>query len=453
MRIERVVIAGAGLAGWRAAEELRARGYAGGVTVIGAERRMPYDRPPLTKKFMTGEVNDTSLAADVTALEVELRLGETATGLGDGVLRTDGRDHAFAALVLATGAVPVRLPGSGAQRVLRTIDDAVALRAALRPGTRLAVVGAGWIGAELATAAARRGCQVTVVEAALAPLAAALGAQVGAKTAPWYAASGVDLRLGQPVESVEPGGLALPGGGWLPADEVVTAIGVRPAVDWLAGSGVVLENGVAVDTRLRASVPGVYAAGDCAAFVSRRYGRRLRVEHWDSALHAPEVVAANILGGNEEYDPVPYFWSEQFGRMVQYAGHHDESARLVWRGDPQAREWSACWLAGPGSGQAEPGSGQAGPGPGEAGPGSRQAGPGSGQAGRPGSERAGPGSGRAGPGSGHAERLVAVLAIGRPRDLLQGRRLIASGDPVDTVRLSDPAIPVRDALAAASAGA
>ncbi len=318
----------------------------------------------------------------------------------------------------------MRLPGSGPQRVLRTIDDAAALRAALRPGTRLAVVGAGWIGAELATAAARRGCQVTVVEAAPAPLAAALGAQVGSKTAPWYAASGVDLRLGQPVESVEPGGLALPGGGWLPADEVVTAIGVRPAVDWLAGSGVALENGVAVDTRLRASVPGVYAAGDCAAFVSRRYGRRLRVEHWDSALHGPEVVAANILGGTEEYDPVPYFWSEQFGRMVQYAGHHDESARLVWRGDPQAREWSACWLAGPGSGQAGPGSGQAGAG----------------------SEQAIPGSGRAIPGSGHAERLVAVLAIGRPRDLLQGRRLIASGDPVDDVRLSDPAIPVRDAL-------
>src|SRR6266568_1439776 len=210
---------------------------------------------------------------------------------------------------------------------------------------------------------------------------------------------------------------AVLGCGWLPADEVVTAIGVRPAVDWLAGSGVALENGVAVDTRLRASVPGVYAAGDCAAFVSRRYGRRLRVEHWDSALHGPEVVAANILGGTEEYDPVPYFWSEQFGRMVQYAGHHDESARLVWRGDPQAREWSACWLAGPGSGQAGAGS-----------------------------EQAIPGSGRAIPGSGHAERLVAVLAIGRPRDLLQGRRLIASGDPVDDVRLSDPAIPVRDAL-------
>jgi 3-phenylpropionate/trans-cinnamate dioxygenase ferredoxin reductase component len=404
VRIERVVIAGAGLAGWRSAEELRARGYAGGITVIGAERRMPYDRPPLTKKFMTGETNDTSLAADVAALDVEVRLGETAIGLGDGVLRTDGRDHDFGALVLATGATPVRLPGRGPQRVLRTFDDALALRAALRPGTRLAVVGAGWIGAELATAAARRGCHVTVVEAATAPLATALGAEVGAKTVPWYQASGVDLRLGQPVDSVEPGGLALPGGGWLPADEVVTAVGVRPAVDWLADSGVALDNGVAVDARLRSSLAGVYAAGDCAAFVSRRYGKRLRVEHWDSALHAPEVVAANILGGSEEYDPVPYFWSEQFGRMVQYAGHHTGPDRLVWRGDPRAREWSACWLSA---------------------------------------------SGQVGAASVAAERLVAVLAVGRPRDLLQGRRLIASGAHMDPARLSDPAIPLRDAVATA----
>jgi 3-phenylpropionate/trans-cinnamate dioxygenase ferredoxin reductase subunit len=416
VRIEQVVIAGGGLAGSRTAEELRARGFPGGITIIGAERRPPYDRPPLTKKFMTGELNDTTLAADLAALDVEIRLGETAQGLHDGVLRTDRGEHPFGALVLATGAAPVRLPGRGPQRVLRTLDDALALRSVLRPGTRLAVVGAGWIGAELATAAARRGCQVTVVEAAPAPLATALGAQVGAKTVPWYAASGVDLRLGQPVESVEPGGLALPGGGWLPADEVVTAVGVRPAVDWLAGSGVALENGVAVDAQLRASLPGVYAAGDCAAFVSRRYGRRLRVEHWDSALHAPEVVAANILGETREYDPVPYFWSEQFGRMVQYAGHHSESDRLVWRGDPQAREWSACWLASQWSGQA------------------------------------GAGAGQAGLGAARAERLVAVLTVGRPRDLLQGRRVIASADPVDPVRLGDPAVPVREAIAVAPAG-
>jgi len=396
MRIGQAVIAGAGLAGLRAAAELRARDYSGGITMIGAERRPPYDRPPLTKKFMIGEIDDTSLRADLTALGVDLRLGEAATGLRDDVLRTDQAEYGFDALVVTTGATPVRLPGPGPQRVLRTFDDAAALRSALRPGLKLAVIGAGWIGAELATSAAKKGCEVTVLEAAPAPLAGALGAEAGARTVPWYSAAGVDLRLGQPVESVEHGGIALPGGGWLAADEVVTAVGVRPEVGWLTGSGVLLENGVAVDEGLRASVPGVFAAGDCAAFWSRRFGGRLRVEHWDSAIHAPEVVAANILGGGERYDPVPYFWSEQFDRMVQYCGHHTGADRLVWRGDTAGRDWTACWLAG-----ASP--------------------------------------------DGAGERLTAVLAVARPRDLLQGRRLIASATPVNLARLTDPAVPLREA--------
>jgi len=408
MRVERVVIAGAGLAGLRTAEELRSRGYTGEITMIGAEHRLPYDRPPLTKKFMTGELDDTSLRPDMAALGVDLRLGETTTGLRDGVLCTDRAEYGFDALVITTGAAPVRLPGHGPQRVLRTFDQAMALRSALRPGVKLAVIGAGWIGAELATSATRRGCQVTVVEAASAPLAGAIGAEVGSRTEPWYAAAGVELRLGQPVESVEPGGLRLPGGGWLAADVIVTAVGVKPEVSWLAGSAVRLENGVAVDEGLRSSVPGIYAAGDCAAFVSRRYRRRLRVEHWDSAIHAPGVVAANVLGGDEVYDPVPYFWSEQFGRMVQYAGHHTAAGQLVWRGDPAGADWSVCWLAGAGAAEAT----------------------------RPGAAAA-------------QAPLVAVLTVGRPRDLLQGRRLIASGAPVDPARLADPAIPLRDSAAGA----
>ena len=198
-------------------------------------------------------------------------------------------------------------------------------------------------------------------------------------------------------------------------------MGVGPRAGGRAGSGVARANGVGVDERLRGWVPGVFAVGDCAAFVSRRYGARLRVEHWDCALHAPEVVAANILGGDEIYDPVPYFWSEQFGRMVQYAGHHTGADRLVWRGDPAGRQWTACWLSdsGPGSG----------------------AGIGDGATAKDGAGT----RGKAGPRG--AERLVALLAVGRPRDLVQGRRLIAAGAIVDPARLSDPDTAVRDAVA------
>ena len=387
-----VVVVGGGLAGLRTVEELRTRGYAGTITLIGAEDRPPYDRPPLSKKLMFGELDDTTLRADLSDLEAQVRLGETATGLVGGVLRTDRGEYRFDALVLATGAYPVALPGPGRQRFLRTIDQALEIRALLVPGLQLVIVGAGWIGAELATAAAARGCRVTVLEAAEAPLAHAVGPEVGALTAGWYAAAGVDRRLGPAVASVEPGGLALAGGGWLAADEVVTAIGVRPAVGWLAGSAVTLDNGVAVDAGLASSVGGVFAVGDCSAFWSARFGRRLRFEHWDVALRAPAVLASRLLGGTDAYDPVPYFWSEQFGKMVQYAGFHGGADRVVLRGDPASGRGAACWLAG--------------------------------------------------------DRLVALLTVDSPRDLVQGRRVIESGRPVDAGALADPRVPVRDAALA-----
>jgi 3-phenylpropionate/trans-cinnamate dioxygenase ferredoxin reductase component len=397
VRIGRVVIAGGGLAGLRTAAELRARGYDGTITMVGAEPHPPYDRPPLSKKLMRGELDSTSMADEAAGLGMDMHLGEAAVGLDEGVLRTDRGEWRYDRLVVATGAAPVRLPGDGAQHVLRTVDDALQIRAALRPATRLAIVGAGWIGAELATAAAARGCQVTVLEAAATPVAGALGPEAGAQMVPWYAAAGVDLRLGQAVESVQAGGLVLPGGGWLNADLIVTAVGVRPSTAWLAGSGVDLGNGVLVDASLRTSLPGVYAAGDCAAFWSRRFGQRLRVEHWDTALHSPSVAAANMLGADDEYNPVPYFWSEQFGRMVQYVGHHGPADQLIWRGDPDGERWAACWVAGAAADGAAPG------------------------------------------------RLVAVLTVGQPRDMLQGRRVIEAGQPVDPGLLADPAVPVREA--------
>jgi NADPH-dependent 2,4-dienoyl-CoA reductase/sulfur reductase-like enzyme len=185
-------------------------------------------------------------------------------------------------------------------------------------------------------------------------------------------------------------GLALAGGGFLAADEIVTAVGVRPEVGWLESAAVKLENGVAVDEQLRSSVPGVYAAGDCAAFWSGRFGRRMRPEHWDTALRSPAVLAANLIGGAEQYDPVPYFWSEQFGRMLQYVGDHRGADQLVWRGHEDEPHWAVCWLAG--------------------------------------------------------ERLVAVLTVGLPRDLQQGRRLIDSAVAVDVSRVSDPTVPLRDTV-------
>jgi 3-phenylpropionate/trans-cinnamate dioxygenase ferredoxin reductase component len=389
----KVVVVGAGLAGLRVAEELRARDFKGAITLIGAEPRPPYDRPPLSKKVMTGELDDTSLRADMESLEIDLRLAERAIEFSTGSLRTapargGQAEYEWDALVLATGAEPVTLPGSGPQHVLRTADDALAIRALLTPGTTLAIVGAGWIGAELATAAAGRGCKVTVLEAADTPVAAAVGAAVGAMTIPWYAAAGVELRLAESVAAIEAGGIALHDGRFVPAEVVVTAIGVRPAVSWLTGSKVRLENGVAADGQLRANVPNVFAAGDCASFWSARFQRQLRFEHWDVALHAPEAVAANILGGRTEYDPVPYFWSEQFGRMVQYVGYHGAAEEMIWRGQPTAAKWAACWLAG--------------------------------------------------------GRLVAALTVGLPRDLLQARRLIEAGGLVDPAKLADPGIAVRD---------
>jgi 3-phenylpropionate/trans-cinnamate dioxygenase ferredoxin reductase component len=393
--MERVIVVGGGLAGVRAVEALRARGYAGALTLVGAERHRPYDRPPLSKAVLKGETDDTTVDADWDRLACELLLGRTATGLRlddvrGGTVETTAGDLPFDGLVIATGASPIRLPGDGPQHVLRTIDDARALRAGFRDGARVVIVGAGWIGAEVATAAAACGCAVTVVEAAGAPLAGALGSEVGSHTAPWYAEAGVELRCGVKVAAVEHGGLALAGGERIDADEIVVGVGVRPEVSWLSGSGLRIENGVVVDAALRTSRPEIVAVGDCAAWWSVRHDRRLRVEHWDTALNAPEVAAASLLGQEAVYDAVPYFWSEQFGRMVQYAGHHPGAERLVHRGDPAGAQWAACWLTG--------------------------------------------------------TRLEAIVTVNRPRDLVQARRIMTAGETVDPALLTDPETPVRNTV-------
>jgi 3-phenylpropionate/trans-cinnamate dioxygenase ferredoxin reductase subunit len=399
--VDRVVVVGAGLAGLQTVVALRAEGFAGALTLVGAESRPPYDRPPLSKAVLRGETDDPTLEADWDGLGVDLRLGTRVTGLRPGAVSTLDGELRYDGLVIASGALPVRPPGFAGARLLRTLEDALALRAALTAGIRVVVVGAGWIGAEVTTAAARAGCSVTVVEARSAPLAAALPASVGMCTASWYDEAGARLRLGVGVDRMTPGAVHLADDEVLPADVVLAGVGVRPATGWLAGSPVRRDarGAVLVDAALRTSTPGIYAVGDCTAWLSGRYGARLRVEHWDNALRAPGVAAANLLGGHAVYDPVPYFWSDQFGHTIQVAGWLEPSAGepAVWRGDPAAGPpWTACWL-----------------------------------------DRAS-----------RADRLVALVTVDRPRDLLQGRRAIERATAMDPLLLAEPDVPIRDALRA-----
>jgi 3-phenylpropionate/trans-cinnamate dioxygenase ferredoxin reductase subunit len=376
-----IVVVGAGMAGLQTVVALRDKGYAGPLTLLGAEDEPPYDRPPLTKALLRGEVDSTAFEADWAALDVDLRLGVRVTAVGDRRLVTDAGEVAFERCVLATGAEPRRLAGTAT--TLRTRTDAMALRSALRPGARLAIVGAGWIGAEVATAAVGAGAQVTVLEGLGAPLASALPVEIGSRMLPWWA--GVDLRLGTAVEAVDAREVHLADGGSVPADVVLVAVGARPVVP--AGPALTAAGAAAVDSHLRTSLPGVWAVGDCASWESARYGIRMLVEHWDAALRAPAVAAANALGGAQVWDPVPYFWSEQWGRMVQYAGHHPAGERVVWREDGE--RWAAFWLAG--------------------------------------------------------DRLVAALTVDRPRDLVQARHLMERDAAVDPTLLADPALAVKAA--------
>ncbi|MFE7562769.1 NAD(P)/FAD-dependent oxidoreductase [Kitasatospora sp. NPDC057500] len=399
---DRVVVVGAGLAGAQCAAVLRRDGWQGRITLVGEEPHAPYDRPPLSKDVLLGKTDNPALDLDFDRLGVELLTGRRATGLTPGgtggtagVLHTDAGDEPYDALVIATGAEPRVLPGAERAHLLHTLDDALALRALLRPGLRLVLVGAGWIGAEVATAARAAGCEVTVVEAGPAPVPGALPAEVGRAMAAWYAEAGVELRCGTGVTAVEPGAVLLADGSHLPADEVVVGVGARPATGWLAGTGVALDavGAVLVDERLRTTVPGVLAAGDCVSYPSARSATRLTVQHWDHALQSGEAAAATLLGTDAPpYDPVQYFWSEQFGRMVQYAGRHGAGDELLWRGSPGGAGWSVLWL-------------------------------------RDGA-------------------LRALLAVDRPRDLTQGRRLIERGAVLDPARAADPEVPLKSALAA-----
>ena len=385
-KLERIAVVGASLAGLRAAESLRRLGYGGALVLVGAEKHLPYDRPPLSKELLQGrwEVDRIGLRRQpYEELELDLRLGVRATALdlaARELVLGDGVRAPFDALVLATGASPRRLRGQPdlpGVHLLRTLDDALALRAALEARPRVLVVGAGFIGAEVAASCRARGLQVTLVEPLPVPLARGLGEAMGRVCAELHRDQGVDLRCGvgvsgfqghQRVERV-----TLSDGSSVEADLVVVGIGAAPETGWLEGSGLRLDDGVVCDG-FCAAAPGVFAAGDVARWHNPLFGEEMRVEHWSNAAEQGSYVAERLAGtdlGAQPFAPVPFFWSDQYGVKIQFAGRMrpDDEVRLV-AGSLAERKFTALY--------------------------------------------------------GRAGRLSGVLAWSRPRDLAKYRRLIAA---------------------------
>ncbi|WP_372595270.1 NAD(P)/FAD-dependent oxidoreductase [Actinotalea sp.] len=403
-RVRSLVVIGAGLAGAQSVQAARALGWDGHLTVLGAEGLAPYDRPPLSKELFTRTTPAwlrDELGADLAAAD-DVRLAEPATGLTprpDGVrVRTSGGAIDADAVVLATGSRPV-LPSRWHARTLRTVPDAASLRAAVGPGTRLVVLGAGWIGAEVAGAATAAGAEVTVVEAGRAPLAGALGAEVGSRTIGWYRDAGVRLLTDSPAAAVdEPSRrVRLTDGSVLEADVVLAAVGARPESEWLALSLPVRPDGhLAVDERWQ--VPGTHgrvaAVGDLARRPSPRHGW-VGGGHWDAALRGPALAVRTLLHGPGPVgpvdDPPPYVFSTQLGHDLGLLGRPSPQDEVVLRESPGG--WTALWFA-----------------PGGA-------------------------------------VLTAVLGVDRPRDVSAARKLFAGTDlpRLDRTRAADPEVPLREA--------
>lgn len=327
---------GASLAGLSAARSLRKQGYDGRLVVIGDELHRPYDRPPLSKEFLAGTLGEADLALEAhdEDLGAEWLLGVRATGLdrSDRAVRlADGREVRVDGLVIATGAAARRLPGAdglAGVHVLRTLDDARALRDELARGGRLVVIGGGFIGAEVASTAYALGLDVTVVEVAPTPLAGPLGATMGGIVSGLHADHGVRLLCGVGVKGLSGercvDAVLLEDGRSVPADIVVVGVGARPCVEWLEGSGVELDNGVKCGADGRTGLAGVVAVGDCANWYDPRAGGHRRVEHWTGARERPDAAVATLLAGGAVKPGVPrppYFWSDQYGVRIQFAGH------------------------------------------------------------------------------------------------------------------------------------
>jgi len=357
------VIIGGGLAGAKAAESLRSKDFGGQVVLFGAEERLPYERPPLSKEFMAGKKTVEEFTVQPKSWyaehDVDLRLGTEVTTIdrtAHMVAFNSGDHEHYDKLLLATGsrARTVPIPGSDANGVyyLRTVDDATELLAQLSEGRRLAIVGAGWIGLEVAASARGLGADVTVVESAALPLQASLGREAGEVFVGLHRDHGVDLRLGTTVDEITTAGhkatgLRLGDGSTVEADAVLVAVGALPNVDFAERSGLVIaDGGLAVDESLKTSDDDIFAAGDIAAAEHPLFGVPIRTEHWANALKQPAVAVDGMLGTPGTYDELPYFFTDQFDLGMEYVGYAPQYEMVVTRGDLGTREFTMFWLDG-----------------------------------------------------------------------------------------------------------
>jgi 3-phenylpropionate/trans-cinnamate dioxygenase ferredoxin reductase component len=359
-RVDTIVIVGGGLAAGKALEALRDGGFDGRVVLVAQEQHLPYERPPLSKGYLLGDQDlDSAFVHPATWYDdhdIELRLGRPATAVDvdSHTVAVAGEDLDYDRLLIATGATVRRLPAADESDApvsyLRTIEDSNRIKASLLPGRRVTVVGGGWIGLEVAAAARTSGCDVTVVEALETPLLRVLGPEVARVFADLHRSHGVDLRTNVSVSSVEShAGAAvvhLDDGSSAEADLVVVGIGVVPNARLAESAGLTTDNGIVVDEWLRTSHPDVFAAGDVANAYHPRLGRRLRVEHWDNAIEQGLTAARNMVGAEQPYERLPYFFTDQYDLGMEYVGSvgPEGYGEVVLRGDVPGGAFTAFWL-------------------------------------------------------------------------------------------------------------
>lgn len=355
------VIVGASLAGAKAAETLRTEGFEGRIVLIGEESCRPYERPPLSKDYLRGDKSFDDAAVHPASFyeeqRIELRTSTLVTAVDTAsrqVTLAGGETVPYDALLLSTGAEPrkLRSPGSDLEGVyyLRSLEDSDALRDAVKNAAKVAIIGAGWIGAEVAASARQLGADVTVIEMAAVPLERVLGSEVGAVYRDLHTGHGVKFRFGVGVQALRGGArveeVVLADGSTVQADVVVVGVGVTPRTQLAEAAGVSVDNGVLVDEHLAASAPGVYAAGDVANAFHPAYQTRIRLEHWSAALNQGPAAARSMLGKESVYDRVPYFFSDQYDLGMEYRGWATSWDEVVFRGDTSSGEFIAFWLAG-----------------------------------------------------------------------------------------------------------